>query len=488
MTLDPIKERALVEAAAYARVHGLTQAQEAERRTWYEGYLRGTNDAADTTTGDSTETPSEGTSVLPMERRIEWNPGIRGGIPQPANVTTLETHDTAQVIQDAINDVATPAVIHVQDGVYGIDRPLHMRPGVVLRGDGPNTVLRMNHDDDGIYLVEWGDGADVPILGGYEKGSTSIEVADASGFTIGGYASISQTDDGDVITKPEWERSWAADAVGQVVRIKDISGSNLLLFDPLNITYEAANNPVIRTKSVIEDAGIEHMRLERIDASENWIVRMRNAVRCWVHEVESYRARKAHVHMRECLRCDVSQSKFLEASDNGTGGNGYGVVLSRWVTNCLVENNLMRKLRHGVLLQIGANGNVIGYNDIAEGFLSENANATPADIDPHGHYSYANLIEGNDCGHIRPGGYWGPCGPWTTFLSNTVRDKEGIYILDVSPYQNLLGNIMPTEPNGTLNKGIRIGPDTDPSTMFLLGNETNGKIDVAGVVPQSFYR
>ena len=92
-----------------------------------------------------------------------------------------------------------------------------------------------------------------------------------------------------------------------------------------------------------------------------------------------------------------------------------------------------------MMVHIGANGNVFGYNYSIEPYQNEGGNWTPCDISIHGHYPYANLFEGNIVQEITVADYWGPAGPGNTFLRNRV-EKEGITLEDSSNYQNFIGN------------------------------------------------
>jgi hypothetical protein len=103
-----------------------------------------------------------------------------------------------------------------------------------------------------------------------------------------------------------------------------------------------------------------------------------------------------------------------------------------------------------MLAQVGACGNVFGYNYSAapvqgEGETNLNDGWTPDDISLHGHYAYMNLFESNSVVEAGIGDYWGPSGPGNTFFRNTIRhesDFQGLYLQDYSHGQNLIGNVL----------------------------------------------
>ncbi|MGZ5244399.1 MAG: T9SS type A sorting domain-containing protein, partial [Bacteroidia bacterium] len=102
------------------------------------------------------------------------------------------------------------------------------------------------------------------------------------------------------------------------------------------------------------------------------------------------------------------------------GGKGYGVLLHLTSGECLVKDNIFNKLRHSVLVQAGANGNVVAYNYSINPtwsgvMLPSNA---AGDIVLHGNYAYANLFEGNVVQNIVIDNSHGKNGPLNTFFRN----------------------------------------------------------------------
>jgi len=174
----------------------------------------------------------------------------------------------------------------------------------------------------------------------------------------------------------------------------------------------------------------------------------------------------------------------------GGGGHGYGVELGFHVSDCLIENNIFKHLRHSMMVHLGANGNVFGYNYSTQPYQSEGGNWTPADISVHGHYAYSNLFEGNIVQEITVSDYWGPSGPYNTFLRNRI-ESESVCLEDSSNYQNFIGNEI---VNGNIlwDTDNRYPHKIDPSTLFLHGNLINGSIQwnqqtQDRTIPNSYY-
>jgi len=153
--------------------------------------------------------PSYG-QIIPSDRRVDWNPGIPGGIPSRTTICATVTDapynavgdgvaDDTTAIQSAINDCAENEVVFLPTGTYRVTSTLTINKGVVIRGNGPsNTTIRGEVSDDIIEFAGPSQGSSFPdtsITAGLDKDSTQITVADGSIFTVGDYILIDETDD-----------------------------------------------------------------------------------------------------------------------------------------------------------------------------------------------------------------------------------------------------------------------------------------------------
>jgi hypothetical protein len=435
--------------------------------------------------------------IVPPGRRITWEPGVAGGIPTvPVEQNVLDfgaaadgVTDDAEAFKDAI--AALPAeggAVLVPSGTYLLRSRIRLDDGAVLRGQGAaNTFLKFDlggSGDNCIEAITYERGTWVAIQSGHDKGSTTLAVADATEFVAPTFAEIQQTNDPDIMyTDPEWDQSWADDSMGEVVRVIGKNGNQLTLEDPLHFSYDPDMNPLIRPQGFVERAGIEYLHLERLDAGDGHTVLFKNAAWVWMREVESDTTFRAHVSTDTVYGCEVRDSYMHHSHDYGGGGHGYGTNLGRHTTNCLIENNIFVSLRHAMLVQVGANGNVFAYNysrePISQGTWS------PPDISLHGHYPFYNLFESNIVQETAVSDYWGPVGPGNTFLRNCV-EYEGLWIDDHSHDQNVVGN--------TLTDGAKNDLSIDPSVEGTLvhGNWVDGAIQWdPGIpnhtIPDSYY-
>ena len=442
---------------------------------------------------------------LDFSRRIDWTKaGYPGNIPNiSTNIINVKNigargdgwSDDFSAIQSAIDSAPDPTVIFFPAGTYRIKSQLSLKSGIVLRGEGSlKTHLEFLSASGCFGINGRTTGSYVNILSGLEKGSDKIVVSDASNFSVGQGGEIRQED----IVAPA--ASWGAYAVGQMVKIVKINGNTLTINPPLHIDLDSSKSPEILAVRYVKRVGIEDLHIKRIDSGhDSTNVTINRAADCWIRRVESENTLKYHFSIARSLHLEIRDSYIHESKSKGDGGQGYGTSLSRYVTSVLVENNIFSELRHAMIVQIGVNGCVFGYNYAERNYSDDGWDKTYISI--HGHYPFMNLYEGNIVGRIGIADYWGPSGPGNTFFRNRVKgtDKHkdfgpyrGIEVDDYSHDQNIIAN----ELTGNQTK-ITFDGNDDPSQgtsndVLVHGNNVHGTITWAPsvpdrILPASFY-
>jgi len=401
--------------------------------------------------------------IIPAARRMDWRPGVPGGIPPvaqvcPAGAPTVLDHgavadgttDDAPAFQDAIDAAPDQGAVRIPAGDYRLAAGLTIDHGVVLCGDGPDqSRLLFDTESTAVSIVTYDRGAWVDLESGYDHGSTTLVVANAATFAPGDYAEVQQDNNWDRMDpEGEWRNaSWVPEAaMGQMVQIVSLEGNTLTVDPPVTVSYDTSHHPRIRPLGLVTGAGLQSLYLTRLNDSDHGTIEIKNAVGCWIRDCEGEMTYRSHVSTNAALWCEIRDSWFHHAHDHGGGGHGYGVNLGNHTTACLVENNVLVDLRHSMLVQSGATANVFGYNYSRENYQSEGGEWTPCDISLHGHYPSMNLFEGNVVQEIDVADYWGPCGPGNTFFRNRTQ-SEGIQVMDYSHDQNVVGNELTTDPN-----------------------------------------
>lgn len=436
-------------------------------------------------------TVSLAAKIVPPDNRINWTPGIPGGIPlvnSPIkNVVTDFGADKSGVtnalsaIQNGINSLSTSGgVLFFPEGEYRIDGSLKISNNdIVLRGEGSaKSRLNFYNPTNGqcIEIITYGRG-DWQKASGYQKEATTITVVDGTKFTIGEFAEIQQENDSSFMyTNPEWNQTWAQDLVGQFFEVTAINGNGISLKTPFHISYKEKFNPVIRPQRLIKNVGIEELYISLNTNSDVGIILIKNSAYCWVKNVEFYYTAKAHIASESTLGCEIRGSKFSRSHNYGGGGHGYGVSLGLHTTDWLVEDNAFDSLRHAMIFSKGSNGNVFAYNyslNVLQGEGETNLNTgwIPPDVSNHGHYAYMNLIESNSVQEIGISDYWGPSGPGNIYSRNRVLSGEttdGISYYDATKKQNVIGNSTITirDSDGKAHDNIEHGNVVNASIVW----------------------
>jgi hypothetical protein len=437
--------------------------------------------------------------IIPPDRSIDWsNCGLPAKISPAANKADIKKDfgakgdgvtDDSMAFIAAINSLTSGGVIIISSGTYLLKNPLVIfRDNIILRGVGkkaPELVFNFENDPPADALTFSGaeESGWTKVGAGMGKGSTKVEVEDASIFKTGDFAEIEEENDPSVhYTRLEWNQDWAQGIIGQVFKVTAIDGESIVIDEPLHISFTAKLEPRIRPMKFIKNSGIINIHLKRTDKGEGCMIALKKAAYCFVDRIESEYIMRSHVSMEQSYRCSVKGSYFHHAHDYGGGGHGYGVEIKRHSSNNLVEGNRFFHLRHSMMAHLGANGNVFGYNTSKEPFATadNDPNTMICDISVHGHYPYVNLFEGNNVQKIEISDYWGPCGPGNTFFKNIV-ESEGIMIKDGSNYQNIIGNKMA--------KNVNYDSSIDPATLIITGNHSAGEKQAAALdLPGSLYK
>ena len=344
-------------------------------------------------------------AIIPDERRTDWSPGIPGEFPEKTVEVDVMDYgavgdglaNDAQAFKNAIKALpASGGLLRIPEGTYLIKASLTISKGVLLKGQG-STKTRLKFDlnrqkDNCINFVAYDRGSWMDVLEDYQKGSRSLVVQNPSEFRAGDFVEIQQENDPELMyTDPDWQQTWAENAVGQICKIDSIrQDGTLILNRPLHFSYSQVLNPQIRKLGLIEYPGVEDLYIERLDAGDGHTIQLRYVAYGRIQRVESNMTYRTHVYLSECYASEVRHNYIHHAHDYGGGGHGYGVDTIRHTSDCLIIDNVFKYLRHSMMTHVGTCGNVFAYN-----FSTEREPQRLCDISLHGHYSTANLFESN---------------------------------------------------------------------------------------------
>jgi len=187
--------------------------------------------------------------IIPPDRRVDWSPGIAGGIPTyPAGINVKDAPywakgdgvaDDTAAIQRAINSCPAGKAVFLPEGTYRTTAELAINAkAIVLRGAGPRkTRIRGDGTSGSIIMAGGSSGRDfTSVKAGFEKDSTRVAVSDATGLNAGDYVEILQDNDPAVC---ERLHDYMLRAIGQTMKVAAKNGLALTLDRPLYYSYNS---------------------------------------------------------------------------------------------------------------------------------------------------------------------------------------------------------------------------------------------------------
>lgn len=372
--------------------------------------------------------------------------GVSQGFPEPTYSIVLHpdatngsaAQDDAARINEAIRTATPPAEITLRAGIYRIQRPIVLKSGVVLRGEGiRKTILLSTRPGYCVLMCGTADPTEVDVRAGATRGSDLLEVADATGFAPGDILKVTAA-------RPDGKAEYRVFR-GQVVRLEAVEPpAGLHLDRPLRISFQSPTGARVRRLRPIRFAGLEALTIEKCppdpqdaNAAVGHTITVDKAVDCRIRDCELSHARTSHIWVTDSARVTV-EGCYLHHGWSYAAGFGYGICLADYVSDCLVINNTFDTLRHAMIVKAGANGNVFAYNFSVHNNPQRNKDDS-CDFSAHGFYAHANLVEGNVLQFAQSSDHFGPSGPLMTFFRNRV-EGTGILITCESHFPVIVGN------------------------------------------------
>jgi hypothetical protein len=502
----------------------------------------GSADTGDTAgaDGDADTTPDTGpdadadaddagpsTELIPPERRVEWRPGIPGGIPArtticadvrdpPYDARGDGTTDDSGAIQAALDACAgTHGVVFVPAGTYRLAEGLALPSGVVLRGEGPDRTRLEGDGTSSKAILQAGswDESDSPetgVVGGLERGSRSLVLASAAAFVAGDFVIVDQLNDDDLVRAAGegadpgespclWgSRDDGTRLLGQLVELTAVDpATNTVTIDPpLAMPLSPALQPELQRvrRAMTRDVGIEDLavadRSYRGDNQAN--IRFWGVAYSWIRNVDSADVSGRHVQLTKAFRCEVRDSYVHHAHVYDPGANAYGIVLDNQTSECLVENCIVYSLNAGLMTASCGPGNVLAYNYTDRMYERAYPDAPwlMADlIGNHCAHPFMALFEGNQGSQISADNIHGSSSHLTFFRNQVDRQHEGhvhtgnlttVVFAANNRFMNVIGNVLGRPGDAALPGAVydqTAGNCLDNVAVYKLGYPSNCAID-----------
>lgn len=425
------------------------------------------------------------TSAIPDDRLVPWrgNVGVEGGIPTRDDVRdcvamdgvpTNGSTDATDAIQQCLDQAPVDGVAYLVAGAYRITGTLRVPGHKTLRGAGPTdqgTTIFTESELDSLVFLGAGysdNGPLLPITSGATRGSTALELADASSLEAGDLVLLNELNDASIPVTPasyaEGDCGWcdqfgATRLRAQVARVQSRSGNTIEIAPPFFYDFSAGNEPsAMRLAEVAERSGVEDLVVRNdpgIADSWNVNIMVMGAANCWVKNVKVDTCGKRCIDLRTYhYRVEIRDSLIEGCLDHESSDTCYGTEVAEG-SSSLIENNVYHDVSNGPILMWGASGNVVAYNYTVAVFRTQQRDSWfwPTSWTHGAHPSY-NLWEGNDLTGINWDGYWGSASHNIAFRNRvTSHEPEAglvpghvevaaIIIETNNHYMSVVGNVL----------------------------------------------
>ncbi|MFT5056458.1 MAG: hypothetical protein ACI80H_001173 [Pseudoalteromonas distincta] len=342
---------------------------------------------------------------IPQDRLSDWS---LCGLTQSIDNSSVEidpvtdlglssdssANDNSSRLNDAIEAITQPTTFTFPSGIFLFLDPIVLKSNTTIKGNGRSTQFIFDEIGESDCIQLHGTTSKDPVAVNQSvKGKNYLILTNGGLFSPDKIILIADTDSNKIFS------SWALHSTGQVGKVKNQTGDTLFLHNKLRREYLAENDPHFFVTEPITNASVENISILRLDssASNTSNIGLNYAYNCLIKCVSSELCDFAHISSSRGLHNSIIGNYLTKSADYGGGGSGYGIVLQFTNSECLVSDNTFSQLRHSILIQSGANGNVIAYNYSRDPFWEGTSLPSDAagDLVLHGNYPYANLCEGN---------------------------------------------------------------------------------------------
>ena len=414
-------------------------------------------------------------TIIPAERKTFWNPGLNsvGGIPRRTTVCETVnaskygngTRNSSDGIQRAINRCPSGQVVMLSAGEFQVTKTIIIRRGITLRGQGPElTRLKMppkTNSRAGLILVGtlWPKHIrPVDLASDGKKGAKSITLVRDASLYVGEIVAIDQLAD-PKLTKWGYSkcqnpkdrcRTWYTRPnrpIGQVLEVASINDNTITFTTPLHIDFKTARAAQLtrftdssgrkRVKPVVKYAGVEDLYVSG-GGNGQGNIRLSNAAYSWISGVESAEQDGTSIAVIASFRC-VVRGSYIHTTRNPTpGGAGYGLAISSYSADNLIEDNIIWNMNKVMVMQSSGGGNVIGYNYLEDGWIAYDTSWVETGLSAsHMAGSHMALFEGNRSFNFGSDNTWGNAIYITVFrnhLTGKRRSHPPLKLTDKNAY------------------------------------------------------
>jgi hypothetical protein len=457
--------------------------------------------------------------IVPDDRRITWDPGVRGGIPtRTAIFTNLAAGTTRAVIQSCLNNCPSNQVVKLGAGAFSLNNNLTIPTGVTLRGSGiASTTLSSasgyTADNviffDSSYDYDW-NAFTVRNIVSCTKGATNISTTANHGWAAGDYLIVDNleqhsgypvVDKGGSLGDTTWcgrPDGVGTRVMGQIVQVLSVSNGTNATFDP-PLYWSYTNAPqAIKMGGLTHYAGVEDLKIDNTVGRAYDTVVMQGAMNCWLYNVELLGNYRRAVWGYGGFWCTFQKCTMRGGTPVGsdkqaqyTSDRSYPIFFGPHFSASLVTDCIFEKLTSGFCFEGCASGNVVSYNFITNMWWESTGDSPRRfSVLGHGPHPFMNLVEGNWCSdRIRADEYWGTSSHHTYLRNRVCQADRGAgdaqtWTVDIerrNQYYSFVGNLLGGSPSVSENNYELINgesapySDEDRDSIWKIGYESLGE-------------
>ena len=420
---------------------------------------------------------------IPSNRLTDWTKsGLNSVIEEPINQVNFLVaggkNDGTSYNDSLISQLLTmaPITIYFPNGSYNFSQTINLPSNVVLRGESADSTF-LNFDmlaNANLINLSGTLNANTFLLSGDGLcGRNDFTINQTPGIQIGDLLKVVDNDS-DLITS-----SWAYHSTGQIVEVDSIIGNRIRINTNLRRTFRISKQALLQKITPVKNVVIENLTIncEKATPNQTSNIYLNYASNILIKCLKSFNCNFAHIDVRNSAHIQIEGCYFKNGWDYGSGGKAYGIALHHSTSDCELTHNDFNHLRHSVLLQAGANGNVISYNYSIHPYWTDVAlpSNSAGDLVLHGNWPYRNLFEGNIVQNIVIDNSHGKNGPNNIFLRNRA-ELFGIF-MNSSPASDSLVFI----GNETTASGFFYGNiSLSGNGHFCYGNNRKGSVLPSG--------
>ncbi len=331
------------------------------------------------------------------------NAGIDGIVWPVYTEKTLhcDAPDCTDALQTLIDESSHPLIVNIPRGTFVFKSAINLPSNTVIRGAGSQhtkVIFDVPENSHGFTAsAPVRSNQRLALDGRPTVGDSVLTFRSPNAVKVGDHLRMIYDD------RPLMTRPWGRHTSGQLIRVARVNGNVVVVDAPFRLPYSSHLDTHVEQLHPVENVGIEHVHIVRRSKSDQQVnnIFFRGVYRGYVYGVRSDSCHYAHVDARTCRFIHVEKSHFNDAHNYGEGGKAYGVMLQMGTCDSRVTDNSFSHLRHAMILQAGANGNVFSFNYSTEVRASRNLfgmdfdHTLSGDMVVHGNYPYANLFEAN---------------------------------------------------------------------------------------------